>query len=272
MRRPLARRRRRRLRRRRARRRATRRPATSTRSTTIRRENFHITIHAGESFGLPSIWEALQFAAPSGSATASGSSTTSRSATTARSSSAGWRRSSATGACRSRCARPRTSTPAPSASIAEHPIDLLRRLRFRVTVNTDNRLMSGVSMSSRVRGARRGVRDRPRRDGVADDQRDEEGVRPVRRAAAADQRGREAGLRAPAGGRDAGRGGPGLIDGHGWATDRTLNGSGCWVRPIAPHDRNVEGSSAARPHADDPFIPGTKRRRNCPDTDVHVDG
>src|SRR6476646_5870773 len=26
----------------------------------IRRENFHITIHAGESFGLPSIWEALQ--------------------------------------------------------------------------------------------------------------------------------------------------------------------------------------------------------------------
>ena len=28
----------------------------------IRRENFHITIHAGESFGLPSIWEALQFA------------------------------------------------------------------------------------------------------------------------------------------------------------------------------------------------------------------
>ena len=35
-----------------------------------------------------------------------------------------------------------------AASIAEHPIDLLRRLRFRVTLNTDNRLMSGVSMSS----------------------------------------------------------------------------------------------------------------------------
>src|SRR4029078_1934709 len=28
------------------------------------------------------------------------------------------------------------------------PIDLLRRLRFRVTVNTDNRLMSGVTLSS----------------------------------------------------------------------------------------------------------------------------
>ena len=34
------------------------------------------------------------------------------------------------------------------ASIAEHPIDLLRRLRYRVTLNTDNRLMSGVSLSS----------------------------------------------------------------------------------------------------------------------------
>ena len=34
------------------------------------------------------------------------------------------------------------------ASIEEHPIDLLRRLRFRVTVNTDNRLMSGVTLTS----------------------------------------------------------------------------------------------------------------------------
>ena len=42
-------------------RRATRRRATWTRSSTSA-ENFHITIHAGESFGLPSIWEALQFA------------------------------------------------------------------------------------------------------------------------------------------------------------------------------------------------------------------
>ena len=31
-------------------------------------------------------------------------------------------------------------------SIAEHPIGLLRKLYFRVTVNTDNRLMSGTSM------------------------------------------------------------------------------------------------------------------------------
>src|SRR6185312_8722589 len=33
-------------------------------------------------------------------------------------------------------------------SIKEHPIGLLRRLSFRVTVNTDNRLMSGVTLSS----------------------------------------------------------------------------------------------------------------------------
>lgn len=33
-------------------------------------------------------------------------------------------------------------------SIADHPIGLLARLRFRVTVNTDNRLMSGCTMTS----------------------------------------------------------------------------------------------------------------------------
>jgi adenosine deaminase len=32
-------------------------------------------------------------------------------------------------------------------SIREHPIGLLHDLRFRVTVNTDNRLMSGTSMA-----------------------------------------------------------------------------------------------------------------------------
>jgi adenosine deaminase len=33
-------------------------------------------------------------------------------------------------------------------SIAEHPLRLLRQLQFRVTVNTDNRLMSQVTLSS----------------------------------------------------------------------------------------------------------------------------
>jgi adenosine deaminase len=36
-------------------------------------------------------------------------------------------------------------------SIADHPITLLKDLRFRVTLNTDNRLMSGTSMSREMR-------------------------------------------------------------------------------------------------------------------------
>jgi adenosine deaminase len=34
-----------------------------------------------------------------------------------------------------------------AATIADHPIDLLRRLRFRVTLNTDNRLMSATTLT-----------------------------------------------------------------------------------------------------------------------------
>ena len=128
-------------------------------------------------------------AAPSASATACASSTTSpgRPAT---SSSAGWPRTSATGASRSSCARRRTSTPASCASIAEHPIGMLRRLRFRVTVNTDNRLMSDTSMIDGDGAAARRVRLGPRRLRVAHDQRHEERVRPVPRAAAHHQRAR----------------------------------------------------------------------------------
>ena len=35
-------------------------------------------------------------------------------------------------------------------SIASHPFDLLARLRFRVTVNTDNRLMSDTTMTEEM--------------------------------------------------------------------------------------------------------------------------
>ena len=35
-------------------------------------------------------------------------------------------------------------------SLEEHPIELLKDLGFRVTVNTDNRLMSDVSMTSEL--------------------------------------------------------------------------------------------------------------------------
>ena len=37
-------------------------------------------------------------------------------------------------------------------SIAEHPFDLLARTRFRVTVNTDARLMSDISVSLEMCG------------------------------------------------------------------------------------------------------------------------
>jgi len=39
-------------------------------------------------------------------------------------------------------------------SIAEHPFGLLARLGFRVTVNTDNRLMSGCTLSSEFEALR----------------------------------------------------------------------------------------------------------------------
>ena len=115
----------------------------------LRRENAHFTIHAGEAYGLPSIWEAIQY-----------------------------------------CGAERLghgvriiddidfSTPEPqigrlaayirdrripleicptsnlqtgiAQTIKEHPIGKLSHLRFRVTVNTDNRLMSRTSMSNEL--------------------------------------------------------------------------------------------------------------------------
>ena len=114
----------------------------------VRRENFHITIHAGESFGLPSIWEALQFCGAERLGHGvrivddilvrdDGSVELGRLAAFVRD-----RRVPL-----EMCPTSNLHTGA-AATIAENPIDLLRRLRFRVTLNTDNRLMSGVSMSS----------------------------------------------------------------------------------------------------------------------------
>jgi len=114
----------------------------------VRRENFHITIHAGESFGLPSIWEALQFCGAERlghgvrivddiTVRDDGSVELGRLAAFVRD------RRVPLEMCPSSNVH---SGAAPS--IEAHPIDLLRRLRFRVTLNTDNRLMSGVSLSS----------------------------------------------------------------------------------------------------------------------------
>jgi adenosine deaminase len=116
----------------------------------VRHENFHITIHAGEGFGLPSIWEALQFCGAERlghgvrivddiQVLEDGSVALGRLAAFVRD-----RRIPL-----EMCPTSNVHSGA-AASVAEHPIELLRRLRFRVTVNTDNRLMSNVSMSSEM--------------------------------------------------------------------------------------------------------------------------
>ncbi len=116
----------------------------------MQRENGHFTIHAGEAFGLPSIWEALQecHADRLGhgvrivddiSVDTDGTATLGRLAQYVRD----------TRIPLEMCPSSNVQTGA-AASIAEHPIGLLRRLQFRVTVNTDNRLMSGVSISSEM--------------------------------------------------------------------------------------------------------------------------
>ncbi|HXF36014.1 MAG TPA: adenosine deaminase [Actinomycetota bacterium] len=113
----------------------------------IARENFHFTIHAGEGFGLPSIWEALQICGAERlghgvrivddiAIRPDGRPSLGRLASYVRD-----RRVPL-----EMCPTSNVHTGA-SPSIEEHPIDLLRRLRFRVTVNTDNRLMSGVTLS-----------------------------------------------------------------------------------------------------------------------------
>jgi adenosine deaminase len=113
----------------------------------LQRENAHFTIHAGEGFGLPSIWQAIQWCGadrlghgvriidditvgPDGEATLG------RLAAYVRDK-------------RIPLEMAPTSNVMTGAatSIEEHPIGLLRRLHFRVTVNTDNRLMSGTSMT-----------------------------------------------------------------------------------------------------------------------------
>ena len=115
---------------------------------TIRRANFHITIHAGESFGPPSIWEALQFC---GAERLGHGVRIVDDITTRPDGSVELGRLAAFVRDRriplEMCPTSNVHTGA-AASIREHPIDLLRRLRYRVTLNTDNRLMSGVTMSS----------------------------------------------------------------------------------------------------------------------------
>jgi adenosine deaminase len=116
----------------------------------LKRENNHFTIHAGEAFGLPSIWQALQWCGADrlghgvriiddiqvGDPARGGSVKLGRLASYVRDKRVPLEM----------CPTSNLQTGA-AASYAEHPIGVLRRLHFRVTVNTDNRLMSGTSMS-----------------------------------------------------------------------------------------------------------------------------
>jgi adenosine deaminase len=114
----------------------------------VARENFHITIHAGEGFGLPSIWEALQWCGAERlghgvrivddiRVSSDGTVGLGRLASYVRD-----RRIPL-----ELCPTSNVQTGA-APSLAEHPIGLLRQLNFRITVNTDNRLMSDVTLSS----------------------------------------------------------------------------------------------------------------------------
>src|SRR5215475_1720378 len=114
----------------------------------VARENFHITIHAGEGYGLPSIWEAVQWCGAErlGHGVRIIDDITTEPDGTAR-------LGRLASYIRDRriplemCPTSNVHTGA-AASIKEHPIGLLRALSFRVTVNTDNRLMSGVTLAS----------------------------------------------------------------------------------------------------------------------------
>ena len=115
----------------------------------LRRENAHFTIHAGEAYGLPSIWEAIQYCGAerlghgvriiddidfSGEKPLFGR---------------------LAAYIRDRripleiCPTSNLQTGA-AKTMAEHPIGKLSELRFRVTVNTDNRLMSRTSMTNEM--------------------------------------------------------------------------------------------------------------------------
>ena len=116
----------------------------------VERENFHITIHAGEGFGLPSIWEAVQWCG----AQRLGHGVRIIDDIEVPDHGEGHPQLGLLASyVRDRriplemCPTSNVQTGA-AASIKEHPIGLLREMLFRVTVNTDNRLMSGVSLSS----------------------------------------------------------------------------------------------------------------------------
>ena len=116
----------------------------------MRSNNARFTIHAGEAFGLPSIHEAIAYCGADRlghgvrivddiTVAQDGTTKLGRLASLLRDKRIPFEL----------CPSSNVQTGA-VASIAEHPFDLLARQRFRVTVNTDNRLMSDTSMSQEM--------------------------------------------------------------------------------------------------------------------------
>ncbi|GAA4478494.1 adenosine deaminase [Rhodococcus olei] len=116
----------------------------------MRANNAHFTIHAGEAFGLPSIHEAIAFCGADRlghgvritddiSVDDDGRARLGRLANYVRDKRIPLEL----------CPSSNVQTGA-VPSLERHPFDLLARLRFRVTVNTDNRLMSATSMSEEM--------------------------------------------------------------------------------------------------------------------------
>jgi len=116
----------------------------------VRRQNAHVTIHAGEAFGLPSIWEAVQWCGADrlGHGVRIVDDITCTDGEPPRLGRlAAWVRDNRIPL--EMCPTSNVHTGA-ARSLADHPIGLLTRLRFRVTVNTDNRLMSDCTMTSEL--------------------------------------------------------------------------------------------------------------------------
>lgn len=116
----------------------------------MRSNNARFTIHAGEAFGLPSIHEAIAFCGADRlghgvrivddiTVGDDGTPKLGRLAAILRDKRIPFEM----------CPSSNVQTGA-VASIAEHPFDLLARLRFRVTVNTDNRLISDTTMTQEM--------------------------------------------------------------------------------------------------------------------------
>ncbi len=135
----------------------------------LRRESAHFTIHAGEAFGLKSIWEAIQWCGADrlghgvrivDDITVEGvpfpewlAAATARGLTSLEDVDLGDVYLGLLAAYVRDTRIPLEMCPssniqtAAASSVGLHPISLLKRLRFRVTLNTDNRLMSGTTMT-----------------------------------------------------------------------------------------------------------------------------